>query len=472
MLAKPCQLWYNFFQEMLTTLIQKGALSIQNKDLFGRYRIVSVLGQGNNSQVYLAEHRKLQVYRAIKRIPRAHLAQPQFLLEADILKNLKHPCIPIIYDVEEDEEAFYMIEEYIQGQSLEAFALHQECISMDTALSIVLQICDVLEYLHERKPFPVIHQDLKPEHIILCGERIVLVDFGIASYITGNGNAFQNYGTCGYAPPEKYRGIACDARTDIYGVGKILEFLAGKSSPQEARFLKPFIDKAAAFSMDGRYPSVGALKADLSACLDSGYQNNQQDQKKILKNKKHLRNQIAVAGTQKRVGVTHFSIALTCFFNQQKRPGIYQEQYGSDCLRMLVRENSGFYAKDGLIVYEKFRGMPYYGGEIAQQDAAGCLYIRDCGTQWQDILEEEEETLIIIAGSRPWEMEKTRELFEKAGFRRNTVFICNYSRHAQAKMLAKEYGRRVYCFPLDADPFYMTAEKRRFFHRLLQQEGW
>ena len=154
--------------------------------------------------------------------------QPQFLLEADILKNLKHPGIPTIYDVEEDNESFYIIEEYIQGQSLEAFVLHQDCISIDTAVHITLQICDVIRYLHERKPEPIIYQDLKPEHIILCGKRIVLIDFGISSFITSSGNAFQNFGTEGFAPPEKYQGMSSDARTDIYCMGKVLEVMASR----------------------------------------------------------------------------------------------------------------------------------------------------------------------------------------------------------------------------------------------------
>ena len=181
----------------------------------GKYRIVSRLGRGNSSEVFLAEHRKLKTYRAVKCVNKTQSGQPQLLLEADILKNLKHPGIPTIYDVEEDDENYYIIEEYIQGQSLEAFVLHQDCISIDTAVHMTLQICDVIKYLHDQKPEPVIYQDLKPEHIILCGKRVVLIDFGISSYITTNGSTFQNFGTEGYAPPEKYQGIACDIQTDI-----------------------------------------------------------------------------------------------------------------------------------------------------------------------------------------------------------------------------------------------------------------
>ena len=432
----------------------------------GKYRFVSCIGQGNSSEVFLAEHRKLKAYRAVKCISKtAHSMQPQFLLEANILKNLKHPGIPTIYDVEEDDKNYYIIEEYIQGQSLEAFVLCQDCISIDTAVHMTLQICDVMKYLHDQKPEPIIYQDLKPEHIILCGKRIVLIDFGISSYITSNGNTFQNFGTRGFAPPEKYQGIPCDIRADIYGVGKILEFMAPKIPAEEFQILRPFMEKAAAYAMEDRYQAVDALEADLHEAIKSGYQYYQP------KNNKHLLTEIAVAGTQKRVGTTHLAISLTCFFNQNHRPCVYQEYHKSDCMRLLGKEDGGYMRNDGLIAYEKFRGMPYYGEGIEKWDQMEGLYIQDYGIQIQQI-EEEDKRLIVVMGSRPWECEQTRNLLERISLRGNLVLICNYGNSIQARTMARQYHHRVYCFPLDADPFRMTREKRKLFQKLLRQEGW
>ena len=207
--------------------------------------------------------------------------QPQLLLEADILKNLKHPGIPTIYDVEEDDKLYYIIEEYIQGQSLEAFVLRQDCISIDTVIHMALQICDVIKYLHGQ-PEPIIHQDLKPEHILLCGNRIVLIDFGISSFITSSGNTFQYFRTEGFAPPEKYQGISCDVRADIYGIGKVLEFMTKKAAGQsdkKSQLLKPLIQKASAYSREERYASIEELISALSNVLENGYQNFQQKKK-------------------------------------------------------------------------------------------------------------------------------------------------------------------------------------------------
>ncbi len=431
-----------------------------------KYRIVSSLGEGNSSQVFLVEHRKLKAFRAVKCLKKsALLLQPQLLLETDILKNLKHPGIPTIYDVEEDDEYYYIIEEYVQGQSMEAYVLRQNCISIDMAVHMALQICDVMKYLHNQKPYPIIYQDLKPEHIILCGKRIVLIDFGISSYITSYGNTFQYFGTEGYAPPEKYQGNRCDIRSDIYGVGKVIAFMASKLRAEEFQFLQPLIEKATAYHMEERYPAVEVLEADLHGCIACGSLNFHNEKSK------HLLKEIAVAGTQMRVGTTHIAIALTCFMNQYDRSCVYQEYHESDCMRLLINEDGGYMRNDGMIIYEKFRGIPYYGEGIEKWSPTEELSIQDYGTDLQDVLEENKH-LVIVMGCRPWEKEQTKSLLEKISLRKNLVLICNYESSIEAKNIARMYRHRVYSFPLDADPFHMTREKRKLFQKLLRQEGW
>lgn len=448
---------------MLTPLVRK-EYSIKHSILFGKYRLVSSLGQGSSSKVFIVEHVKLKVLRAVKCIAKTNTAHPQFFLEADILKNLKHPGIPTIYDVEEDDEAYYIIEEYIQGQSLEAYVLHQDCISIDQVIGIVQQICQVIQYLHNQKQGPILYQDLKPEHIILCGKRVVLIDFGISSYTNG-GNTFQNFGTKGYAPPEKYQGISCDVRSDIYGVGKILEFMGTKVQDDAFRFLKPLIWKATAYDKSDRYPSMEALAAELDGVKWNGYQKIQQI------NNRHLLKEIAVAGVQERVGTTHIAIALTCFIHHPKHPCIYQESHRSDCMRLLIKEDGGR-MKNGLAVYGNFQGMPYYSEEVAGWDKAEGLYVQDYGINLHELLAEEDKRLLVVIGSRPWECEKARNLLERVCFRDNLAIVCNYGNKAQAKWMEKTYHHRIYCFPLDADPFGLTREKRKFFKMLLRKERW
>ena len=99
-----------------------------------------------------------------------------------------------------------MIEEYIQGESLETFVSHQKSISEELIVKLGIQLCDIFTYLHHLSPYPILYQDLKPEHIILCGDQVKLLDFGIASFFTGFGKNFQLYGTSRYCAPEILRG--------------------------------------------------------------------------------------------------------------------------------------------------------------------------------------------------------------------------------------------------------------------------
>jgi len=324
---------------------------------------------------------------------------------------------------------------------------------------------ELAEFIEIIKPYPIIYQDLKPEHIILCGKRIVLIDFGISSYITSYGNTFQYFGTEGYAPPEKYQGNRCDIRSDIYGVGKVIAFMASKLRAEEFQFLQPLIEKATAYHMEERYPAVEVLEADLHGCIACGSLNFHNEKSK------HLLKEIAVAGTQMRVGTTHIAIALTCFMNQYDRSCVYQEYHESDCMRLLINEDGGYMRNDGMIIYEKFRGIPYYGEGIEKWSPTEELSIQDYGTDLQDVLEENKH-LVIVMGCRPWEKEQTKSLLEKISLRKNLVLICNYESSIEAKNIARMYRHRVYSFPLDADPFHMTREKRKLFQKLLRQEGW
>ena len=172
--------------------------------LFGKYRVLRQLGGGASSQVYLAEHVKLKTYRAVKRISKAHPLQSQFRLEAKLLKNLSHPSIPIIYDIEEDESYFYMIEEYVEGESLQEYLLYHDTISQDYIMQLGIRLCEVFIYLHSRKPHPLCYKDLKPEHIIVCGNFVKIVDFGIASYITSAGKKFHEKNAVGKKPEKPF----------------------------------------------------------------------------------------------------------------------------------------------------------------------------------------------------------------------------------------------------------------------------
>ena len=298
---------------------ERSGYRIDTKLLFGKYRIISTLGAGSSGTVYLAEHLKLKVYRAIKCIPKdtarntSNFSEEQLLKEAGLLKNLNHPGIPLIYDIDEDDHFFYMIEEFIQGDSLEDLILHQEIIPEEQFINYGMQICAVLDYLHHLSPYPILYQDLKPEHIILCGNQVKIIDFGIASFITVFGKNFQLYGTEGYAAPEALNGDTVTTASDIYSLGKVLEALARACTPDCSETLTHIIEKRPTGIRipDTRQPQILCLHCQNLPGKKSGQKRSYlptviQKRYSACHSFAHLIKNIAVIGSRSGAGATFF----------------------------------------------------------------------------------------------------------------------------------------------------------------------
>ena len=166
--------------------------------------------------VYLAEHKKLHQTCAIKCISKRNGNGNTFLRETEFLRNLRSIYVPALYDYEEDTDYWYLIEEYIAGYSLKDLKQNQRFISQDKLMESAIRICEAVKWLHDRKPYPLLYLDLKPEHIIVSGDGLKLLDFGSAVYLKGNQMSGRVMGTVGFASPEQLQGSTIDLRSDIY----------------------------------------------------------------------------------------------------------------------------------------------------------------------------------------------------------------------------------------------------------------
>lgn len=116
-------------------------------------------------------------------------------------------------------------------------------ISHELLIKFGIQLCDILDYLHHLMPYPILYQDLKPEHIIVCGNQIKLIDFGIASFFTGSGKNYQIYGTMDYAAPEALNGLPVTPSADVYGLGKVLQYLSSYTTEPCSTIFQTIIQK-------------------------------------------------------------------------------------------------------------------------------------------------------------------------------------------------------------------------------------
>ena len=380
--------------------------------------------------------------------------------EADLLKDLKHPGIPLIYDIDEDDNMLYIIEEYIPGESLDRMMVHPENISQELILKIGTELCDILDYLHHAAPYPILYQDLKPEHIIVCGNQVKLIDFGIASFFTGSGKNFQIYGTREYASPEALAGMPVDTSADLYSLGKVLLGLAAQCASPCSTQLLHTLQKATAVSVSERFETVSDFKTALNAV-----HTNHACQKAP-----HLITKIAVLGSRTGAGATYFAMSLVCALNKFGISAVYFAADGSGSLSAMQEAPGNLTETDGVFYGHHFTGIPAYGKGISPLLPASGTVVRDFGIDTKSAeLEECELTIAVLSGS-DWDFEQDLSFARRLLPDESIVFVCNYHHRKAAKLFARHLGKNVYCFPLEENPFQITSEKERLFLSILQEK--
>lgn len=244
------------------------------------YEMRSLIGKGGMSTVYLAEHKRLHTRWAVKEVRKQQAARFDFLAEANILKRLQHPMLPRIVDIFEDEEQILIVEDFVEGITLEDLLKQQGKVDEALALQWLRDLCGVLRYLHIQQPHPIIYRDMKPSNIMLQPDgSLKLIDFGIAREYKQESSGDTTYvGTKGYAAPEQFGKAQTDARTDIYALGVTMYHLLTGKSPYEppyqfvpVRQLVPELSRGIEFILDkciqpepiNRYQNVDELLDDL-----------------------------------------------------------------------------------------------------------------------------------------------------------------------------------------------------------------
>jgi hypothetical protein len=196
------------------------------------YRILDILGKGGNGTVYLARHERSGRLWAVKEITKE---KNHLIMEAELLKKLKHPGLPAVGDILEQDGMLYLVMDYIEGHSLKELLEKEKCFSQEQVAGWGLQLCRVLDYLHTRTP-SVIYRDLKPSNVMQREDgTLALVDFGTAREQKREAGGDTVWlGTRGYAAPEQYGGHGqTGPETDVYGLGAVLYHLLTGHSPTD-----------------------------------------------------------------------------------------------------------------------------------------------------------------------------------------------------------------------------------------------
>jgi Tol biopolymer transport system component len=209
----------------------------------GPYDIVSLLGAGGMGEVYRARDSRLKREVAIKVLPQALSLDTdrlrRFEQEALATAALNHPNILAVFDIGTSEGSPYVVSELLEGETLRE-RLRSGAIPVRKTLDYAMQIAHGLAAAHEKG---IVHRDLKPENLFVTKDgRVKILDFGLAKLTQADSGSNTSLptathgteagvvmGTAGYMSPEQVRGLALDARSDIFSFGAILyEMLSGK----------------------------------------------------------------------------------------------------------------------------------------------------------------------------------------------------------------------------------------------------
>jgi serine/threonine protein kinase len=241
-------------------------------DSIGRYRIVSLVGEGGMGKVYEAEDPELERRVALKVLPESLARDPKalerFKREARTVAALSHPNIVTLYSVEESEGTHFLTMELVRGEPLSRL-IPEEGFDLKELLERAIPLADGLRAAHERG---IVHRDLKPGNVMVDAEgRVRILDFGLAKLHTDLPGESQEaaltaltalgaiVGTVPYMSPEQVSGKPADQRSDIFSLGIILyEMCTGR---------RPFGGETATHTMSAilrdRPERVSEIRADL-----------------------------------------------------------------------------------------------------------------------------------------------------------------------------------------------------------------
>jgi serine/threonine protein kinase len=274
----------------------------------GRYQIIELLGRGGMGEVYLAEddklHRKVALKLLLTDAAKDLGRLRRFQHEALAVSTLNHPNIITIYETGEFEDRQFIVTEFVDGETLRQ-RMRRSRLSVQEALNIALQITGALAAAHQGG---IVHRDMKPENVMIRADGYVkILDFGLAklsmlstfeelaiAHTQGYTQAGLILGTTRYMSPEQARGLALDARTDLWSAGVILyEMLSDElpfsgctnsdvivsiltskptrliaASTRLTDELQTILDRGLSKDSVARYQSALEMHADLESALD------------------------------------------------------------------------------------------------------------------------------------------------------------------------------------------------------------
>lgn len=417
------------------------------KGIDDKYEVIRTLQEKAATAVLLVKHKQIGDVRILKAIPKSHPNATQILSEANLLAGVKSPGVPTIFDVCQTNEFNYLVEEYVQGQPLQELFLDEGQMTLSKILQIMIEVCKVIEQLHDSEPEAILYLDMKPEHIYVDGEKVTLIDFGAALPKSQTHSGFK-YGSKSFASPEQLEGEPLDERSDVYGIGKVLELAMKNVTEAEGYKLKNIVRQSTERDRIKRISSVMELRERLE-CL----QGKMRDEKT---QGEHLNKTIAVCSNAKASGCTHISINLCKYLNDSRNDFYYVSKDGSSNVQQLSKALICYQLRKGVLYHDGFKGIMEYGPCIEQDTPPKGNYINDYGFVTN---KPDDDIVVYIINQCPW---KEKAIPEWVGDK-NVYLISNFGSKIMAYKYSKSLNKRVFVYPVDSRVFKLSQQEKVIF---------
>lgn len=408
----------------------------------------------------------MNIKRVIKEIVKNSDNTESFFYELEALKEVHHNNIPIIYDTYEEDYFYYIIEEYIEGESLYEFVTNSKAgiVREEVAINYGIQLTNVIAYLHSKLPRPILFLDLQPRNIIISNDKLYLIDFG-GSIIQEKEERKNILGTLGYAAPEQYTGKNIERAADIYGIGAILFFMVtgGTANNKDAHIklnnnisqkFKQIILRCLENDSRYRFESADKLLLQLNSLKNK-------KTKALTENKPLI---ISVAGIESKVGTTHIALLMCRFLRKLGYDIAYEENNASNHIRKYAKSNKSCRYINGVFKYGTLDLIPKYS-ENVDVHFDYKIIIRDEGVYKRD--KSYGEFLYIISGSSEWEIDNIKE--SDIDFENVDNIIFNLCDEQNLKAITKNtglMGLAMHYIPADTK---MKDKDRLIFNSLFKE---
>jgi len=378
--------------------------------------------------------------------------------------------------VEEDLHNSYLIEEYLEGESLFALVKRLGSLSIKTAMDIGVQICRLIQFMNTADN-PILYLDLQPKNLLVCEGKVRLIDFDHAQYAEDVLTFGERYGTIGFAAPEQYLGEALDCRTDVYAIGALLYFMCRGEAPGkeftlgttgETWEIDRIIRGCMAMKKEERYQNAGEVEHALS------------EQRAGISKEHAIESlNIVFAGAKQGIGTTHAALGMSGFLTRNGYPALYQEDWDTDAVRTLARNTKAKADSAGIYHVKSIGIRPFYGKTVKLPYRYYPVVVKDVGTSWQQNNElPDADFYVLVCGGKWWETDHTLRAARHLKDRGRVLLLFNHMAEGFALRLPEDL-EELPCFylPFSASPFEKDRALDACYGEILEtglsgRKGW